>query len=94
MGNLLIVIILERQRRMQSETVSFTPLRVSGKAYNHVVPVLKTNGPRLPTYAEIEQGGYLKNVAQAGLSAMAGGYISHIGCSRALFDAYQDLFVI
>lgn len=82
---------IERQRKMQDIT-SFGPLRSSGRAYIHSIPILPLHGPRMPSIEEIERDDYLKHVRQPSDAAHAGGYLKQIGCSRALFESRQHLF--
>lgn len=56
--------------------------------------MFQINGPRLPTLEEIQGRGYLNHVVQSNMSALAGGYVSEIGCCRAIFESYQDLLIV
>jgi len=82
---------MERQRRAQ-DVASFGPLRCSGQPYVHVVPIFALHGPKMPNAEEIEAKGYLQHVRQSTATALAGGYLSQVGCTRAIFEAHQDLF--
>uniref|UniRef100_A0A915ECH5 Cdk-activating kinase assembly factor MAT1 centre domain-containing protein n=1 Tax=Ditylenchus dipsaci TaxID=166011 RepID=A0A915ECH5_9BILA len=48
--------------------------------------VLPLHGPKMPTSEEIESRGYLEHVRQTSAAALAGGYFSQIGCTRAIFE--------
>lgn len=63
-----------------------------GPLYVHIVPVLYTGGPGLPTSSEIETKGFIKHIRRENSPERAGGYKATIACQRALQEAMQGLF--
>ncbi|EYC43437.1 hypothetical protein Y032_0494g2461 [Ancylostoma ceylanicum] len=83
--------ILQDRKRM-AESMSFsTSQRVSGRAFEYKAPRLHINGPPLPVKEELETKGYLQHIRAASLARVAGGFTTHTGCLRALFDSRIDL---
>ncbi|KAK6737934.1 hypothetical protein RB195_020183 [Necator americanus] len=79
--------ILQDRKRM-AESMSFsTSQRVSGRAFEYKPPRLLINGPPLPSKEELESKGYLQHIRAASLARVAGGFTTHTGCLRALFDS-------
>ncbi|KAH7713000.1 CBN-MNAT-1 protein [Aphelenchoides avenae] len=81
----------EKERLRNRDNVSLGPVRQAGQPYAHRVPEMPLNGPRMPTDEEIEQLGYLQHIRQPSAARVAGGFLPVLGCSRALFEARQDL---
>lgn len=79
------------ERLRNRDNVSLGPVRQAGQPYAHRVPEMPLNGPRMPTDEEIEQLGYLQHIRQPSAARVAGGFLPVLGCSRALFEARQDL---
>ncbi|KAK6028167.1 CDK-activating kinase assembly factor MAT1 [Ostertagia ostertagi] len=83
--------ILQDRKRM-AESMSFsTSQRMSGRAFEYKPPRLLINGPPIPSKEELEAKGYLQHIRAASLARVAGGFTTHTGCLRALFDSRVDL---
>lgn len=84
--------ILQDRKRM-AESMSFsTSQRSSGRTFVYKEPRLFINGPDLPRKDELESKGYLQHVRVASVARLAGGFTTHTGCLRALFESRIDLF--
>lgn len=81
------------ERLRQRDNISLGPVRQSGQPYMHKVLEMPVNGPRVPTDEEVEQLGYLQHMRQPSAARLAGGFLPVLGCSRALFEARQDLLI-
>lgn len=76
----------------QSQT-TFLPIPTEeGPLYVYKPPVFVTDGPKPPSCEEIISMGYMKNIKAATEQEMAGGYMSHIACMRALQDTLAGLY--
>ncbi|KJH52582.1 CDK-activating kinase assembly factor MAT1 [Dictyocaulus viviparus] len=83
--------ILKDRKRM-AESMSFSnSQRVSGRAFVYKQPRLIINGPPIPNEEDLESKGYLQHVRAASITRMAGGFTTHTGCLRALFESRIDL---
>ncbi|KAK6056479.1 exportin 1-like protein, partial [Cooperia oncophora] len=83
--------ILQDRKRM-AESMSFsTSQRMSGRAFEYKPPRLLINGPPLPSKEDLEAKGYLQHIRAASSARVAGGFTTHTGCLRALFDSRVDL---
>lgn len=83
--------ILQDRKRM-AESMSFsTSQRMSGRSFEYKPPRLPINGPPIPSKEELEAKGYLQHIRAASLARVAGGFTTHTGCLRALFDSRIDL---
>lgn len=76
----------------QSQT-TFLPIPTEeGPLFAYKPPTFITDGPKPPTCEEIVSMGYMKNIKAASESEMAGGFMSHIACMRALQDTLAGLY--
>lgn len=72
---------------------TFLPIPTEeGPLYVYKSPTFITNGPKPPSCDEILGMGYMKNVKAATEQEMAGGFLSHIACMRALQDTLAGLY--
>ncbi|XP_069951723.1 CDK-activating kinase assembly factor MAT1 [Cherax quadricarinatus] len=62
------------------------------KPYKYEPPKLSASLP-VPTWEELESGGYLNHVRRASPQAIAGGYTEHYACLRALQDFMSSHFL-
>lgn len=76
----------------QTQT-TFLPIPTEeGPLYVYKPPASITDGPRPPSCEEIISMGYMKNIKTATEQEMAGGFMSHIACMRALQDTLAGLY--
>jgi len=81
---------LEKHERLVQST--YGQVRRSGRVYFYKQPHMPLNGPEVPGAEDLEQLGYLEHVGKATAAGAAGGFLPHIGCTRAIMEAHQDLF--
>lgn len=60
--------------------------------YEYVPPVYASEGPAVPSAADIRSNGYVRHVRAELPIERTGGYRSIIACQRALQEAMQGLF--
>lgn len=76
----------------QSHT-TFLPIPMEeGPLFVYKPPVIVSDGPKPPALDEIVRMGYMKNIKTATEQEMAGGFMSHIACMRALQDTLSGLY--
>lgn len=72
---------------------TFLPIPIEeGPLFSYKPITFATDGPKPPSCEEIVSMGYMKNVKSANETEMAGGFMSHIACLRALQDALAGLY--
>lgn len=64
---------------------------VSDEPYQYQDLIFDFFGPSLPDDNTFKRLGYLNNIRESNISALAGGYNSEIACKRALQDAFSGL---
>ena len=60
--------------------------------YEYKASEIEICGPDPPTWDQITEEGYIKNIRPASTGDLAGGYQTQIGCQRALQEALCGLF--
>ncbi|XP_054159822.1 CDK-activating kinase assembly factor MAT1-like [Oppia nitens] len=63
-----------------------------GKSYVYKSPHFEINGPDCPHLVAIQSNGYLNNVRPASGQDLAGGFLTHFPCHRALQEAFCGLY--
>lgn len=97
----------EQLKKTSSSTVTFSSGQETGKSlrppamlqqkvpdepFVYREPVLQFNGPVPPSFEELSDEGYIKNIRSATSTERAGGYVEAIGCLRALQEAMSGLY--
>uniref|UniRef100_A0A1I7XUM8 SFM domain-containing protein n=1 Tax=Heterorhabditis bacteriophora TaxID=37862 RepID=A0A1I7XUM8_HETBA len=81
-----------KDRKRQAESMSFSTTNVLLDVHLNInLFVLNVNGPPLPEKDELDVKGYLQHIRAASQVRIAGGFTSHTGCIRALFESRIDL---
>jgi CDK-activating kinase assembly factor MAT1 len=68
------------------------PKKIEGVLYEYKSPHFDINGPNCPQLKSLKSSGYLNNVRSASNVELAGGFLPHYPCHRALQEAFCGLY--